>query len=120
LPEKPRAEDFVSATLLKKLLSRLQRRWPAGTSGIGSAGQRLGGLIGSLGGAGREGIGRVEIFIPADGINAPVMGLAAEACHDGEDGEGGTEGWVHKKWDDDNHLCALCKARVQAIADCRK
>ena len=96
MPEEPRADHFGSATVRKKLLPRSGSRWPTGTSDVRRAVQGLGGLVGSLRGAGGERIGGVEIFIPADGIYATVMGLAAEACHDGENGEGGTEGWVHK------------------------
>jgi hypothetical protein len=80
----------------EKLLPRLERGWRTGSCGVRRGAEGLRGLIRGLGRAGSKRIRRVQIFIPADGIDTPIMGLAAEACHDGENGEGGTEGWMHK------------------------
>ncbi len=58
--------------------------------GLGRKAEGGSGIIGGLGGAGRPGIWRMQIFVSVGGIDASVMGLAADAGGNRSDGERGT------------------------------
>jgi len=94
LPGKLRPQPKVAGFLLAR--RHFLRRRPPGCAGVRRQPQRRGCIVRGLGRAGRPRIRYVQVFVPVDGVHPPVMGLAAYACGDGYNGEGGTECGMHK------------------------